>query len=323
MRDQEKLYSWSGLAREEGGTVGFSVIVPTRNRVATLPRAVESVLMQDLEDFELIIVDDASTDETREYVKNLSDQRIRYHRNVDALGASGARNVGIDLAEMPLIAFLDSDDEWRPAKLRRNWDLASTAADSSAWIGFNAIEVRGDDGSWIQPRRGPHAGEEAGEFILNGGGFIQTSAVFGPRTLIASTRFDQSLQHLEDWDLYLRASGTGARLLYQADVLTVHYADPRADRISLKVSSQSVERFLEVHAHGLSEQSRAVFELLRVAPALKAEGHGLRARRTAVSSFVTRGVNRRNLVRPFASVLFGPAPAWLAPYVRPQRLRRS
>jgi glycosyltransferase involved in cell wall biosynthesis len=300
------------------GSLGFSIVLPTRNRLGTLPRAVESVLVQDFPDFELIIVDDASTDATREYVERLDDPRIRYHLTSEAGGASRARNIGMDLARLPLIAFLDSDDEWRPSKLRRNWSLARSVVEPD-FLAFNAIEVRTSAGSWREPRRAPRPAEPVGEFILNGGGFIQTSAVFGSRALLVSTRFDPNIRALEDWDLYLRATRTGAPLLFQPEVLTVHHADPRGDRLSMTISPRDANRWLTAHGSALSRESRAVFDLIRTAPALKAAGHGWRARATAVRSFSVKGVRRRLFYRSLAYVMVGPAPPWLARYTPERR----
>jgi len=87
-----------------------SVILPTYNRLRTLPRAVESVLAQDMPEFELIIVDDASTDGTRAWLAGLRDPRIRTARLDHNGGPSAARNAGIAMALAPALAFLDSDD---------------------------------------------------------------------------------------------------------------------------------------------------------------------------------------------------------------------
>lgn len=94
-----------------------SVILPTHNRATTLPRAVASVLTQTMADFELIIVDDASTDETRAWLDTLDDPRIRVARAERNQGPSSARNAGIAMATAPVIAFLDSDDAYLPERL--------------------------------------------------------------------------------------------------------------------------------------------------------------------------------------------------------------
>lgn len=94
-----------------------SVILPTYNRAKTLPRAVASVLAQDEPDFELIIVDDASTDQTAAWLATLDDPRIRVARSERNQGPSAARNTGIELARAPAIAFLDSDDAYCSRRL--------------------------------------------------------------------------------------------------------------------------------------------------------------------------------------------------------------
>jgi glycosyltransferase involved in cell wall biosynthesis len=87
-----------------------TIILPTYNRAATLPRAVASVIAQKEPNFELIIIDDGSTDETRAWFATLDDPRIRVTVSKHSQGPSAARNIGIDMATAPVLAFLDSDD---------------------------------------------------------------------------------------------------------------------------------------------------------------------------------------------------------------------
>src|SRR3974390_267586 len=87
-----------------------TIVLPTHNRAATLPRAVASVIGQNEPDFELIIIDDGSTDETHAWLATLNDPRIRVTQTECNQGPSAARNIGINMAAAPVIAFLDSDD---------------------------------------------------------------------------------------------------------------------------------------------------------------------------------------------------------------------
>src|SRR5262245_56314305 len=91
-----------------------TVIVPTYNREAWLRRSIDSVRNQTFQNWQLLIVDDGSTDGSFELVKELAgqDSRISWMRNVRTKGPAGARNSGIDCATGRYIAFLDSDDEW-------------------------------------------------------------------------------------------------------------------------------------------------------------------------------------------------------------------
>ena len=89
-----------------------SVIIPTFNREDLLPRAISSVLGQSFKDFELIIVDDASTDNTKEIVSTYKDERIIYTRHESNRGQNAALNTGLSIAKGQYVSFLDSDDEW-------------------------------------------------------------------------------------------------------------------------------------------------------------------------------------------------------------------
>jgi len=95
----------------------FTVVIPTHNRSAYLKEAVESVLAQTFTDFELIIVDDHSEDDTKQVVQSIPDGRIKYILNDHAPGGAGARNAGIFRAKGEWVAFLDDDDLWLPKKL--------------------------------------------------------------------------------------------------------------------------------------------------------------------------------------------------------------
>lgn len=102
-----------------------SVIIPTRNRLALLKRALTSVLTQTFEDLECLVVDDASTDGTREVVAEFEDTRLVYLHHDTQRHASASRNTGIASARGDLIAFLDDDDEWLPVKLEKQVSLLS------------------------------------------------------------------------------------------------------------------------------------------------------------------------------------------------------
>ena len=94
-----------------------SVIIPTHNRASLLLRAIKSVLAQSFTDFELLIVDDGSSDDTPTVVAGLSDPRIRSFRHSRSRGSAASRNTGIANAVGEYLAFLDDDDEFLPTKL--------------------------------------------------------------------------------------------------------------------------------------------------------------------------------------------------------------
>jgi glycosyltransferase involved in cell wall biosynthesis len=94
-----------------------TIILPTHNRAAILPRAVASVMAQNEPDFELVIINDGSTDDTRAWLETLDDPRIRVVHSEYNQGPSAARNIGIDMAVAPVLAFLDSDDLYGKGRL--------------------------------------------------------------------------------------------------------------------------------------------------------------------------------------------------------------
>ena len=100
-----------------------SVIIPTYNRAHLIDKAIKSVLNQTYQDFEIIVVDDGSTDNTNEVLKNFTDSRIHYIFHTSNLGVSAARNTGIKTSQGEYIALLDSDDDWLPEKLDKQVDV--------------------------------------------------------------------------------------------------------------------------------------------------------------------------------------------------------
>ena len=123
-------------------TPKVSVIIPTYNRAHLVGRAIRSVLNQTYQDFEIIVVDDGSTDNTEEVVKSFNDPRIRYIRHEENKGAAAARNTGIKAAKGKFIAFQDSDDEWLPKKLEKQMEAFDNASPKVGvvYTGFWSIE---------------------------------------------------------------------------------------------------------------------------------------------------------------------------------------
>jgi len=128
-----------------------SVIIPTWNRAAALAKAIDSVVSQTHRNWEVVVVDDGSTDDTRSMVSKLSetDPRIRYIYQANA-GVSAARNCGIALAKGDFVAFLDSDDSWEPWKLELQVACLRTHPElGMVWTDMAAI---GPDGAVAHPR---------------------------------------------------------------------------------------------------------------------------------------------------------------------------
>jgi glycosyltransferase involved in cell wall biosynthesis len=104
-----------------------SVVLPTYNRANLVGRAITSVIAQSFKDWELLVIDDGSTDETVEVVKGFVDGRVTYVRRQANGGVSAAQNEGVARARGPFISFLHSDDEFLPSKLEEQVALLESA----------------------------------------------------------------------------------------------------------------------------------------------------------------------------------------------------
>jgi glycosyltransferase involved in cell wall biosynthesis len=181
-------------------TFEVSVIIPTFNRRAMLLEAIDSVLAQTNQSFELIVIDDGSTDGSAEHLRGLA-KSIRFER-IDHCGPGAARNRGVALARAPLIAFLDSDDLWAPTKLERQ--LAFMNANPDCAISqTNEIWIR--NGRRVNP--GSRHRKRSGDIFIDSlrTCLISMSATMMRTDLFRSlTGFDESMLAAEDYDLWLR-----------------------------------------------------------------------------------------------------------------------
>ena len=116
-----------------------AVVIPVRNRRSVVVRAIESVLKQEFIDFELVVVDDGSSDDTADVVDAILDPRLRLIRQDSASGANAARNRGVAETTAPIVAFLDSDDEYCPDKLAVVVEIFARQPDLGALLDSYAI----------------------------------------------------------------------------------------------------------------------------------------------------------------------------------------
>ena len=190
-----------------------SVVIPTYNRAAFLPDALESAFAQTYRDFELIVVDDGSDDDTAQVVARFGD-RLRYLRQ-EHRGVSAARNAGLAAATAPYLAFLDSDDLWAPEMLATGIDYMETHPECGLVCSDFAVgEIRGGSApvrweSFLGVRRAHRLVQTAGFPELLDGNFVSLcTAVVRTSAAREVGGFDESFLYMEDWDFALRV---GAR----------------------------------------------------------------------------------------------------------------
>ena len=179
----------------------ISVIIPTFNRALKTARAVASVLYQRYTDYEIVVVDDGSDDDTPIFLKQFG-KRIRRIEHTKNRGVSAARNTGIRNSDSPFIAFLDSDDYWLPGKLEKQMDFFSSEPEA---VICQTEEIWIRNGRFANPakkHRKPTGDLFTPSLKLC---LISPSAVMVKRSLLDEVGlFDESLPACEDYDLWLR-----------------------------------------------------------------------------------------------------------------------
>jgi len=201
-----------------------SVIIPTYNREALLPRAIESVIAQTFEDWEIVLVDDGSTDGTpriaRDCAKRLGDRLVYIPQ--DNRGSSAARNRGIDASRGRFVAFLDSDDEFLPEKLERQIALFNARPTLGlVYSDFSFLDSAGKQHTSRLRTKFPIALDVPAELVAPGlyacteslfdtlirGYFIATIVGMVRREVLGdAVRFDENQAYAEEWLFYLRVA---------------------------------------------------------------------------------------------------------------------
>lgn len=181
-----------------------SIILPTYNRADLILRSINSVLAQTAKDFELIIIDDGSTDNSENIIRNIMDPRLRYIKLGKNLGGSAARNTGIRTAKADFIAFQDSDDEWLPEKLEKQIKILRDTSSNLGVVysGFWRLE-NGKKTYLPSPDTSYKHGHILNQLLY--GNFITTQAALVRKCCFEKVGlFDESLPRLQDWELFLR-----------------------------------------------------------------------------------------------------------------------
>lgn len=246
-----------------------SIVIPTYNRATLIERAINSVLAQTLQDFEIIIVDDASQDDTEAVVKSLTDSRIKYLKHPTNLNGSAARNTGIKAARGEYLALLDSDDEWLPNHLA----IKMNYLQNNTYRGiFGSYYIYYSDDLIRQVIcQSPPKDCSLAEYILSGKGDTRTSTFVFETEAIKAIMFDENLDKHQDWDLAIRFARVYKFGCETTSTVIAHY--DRQQSISLKINHKASQLFLQRCSSELSDRTLARFYLIMLAlRTLKAEG---------------------------------------------------
>jgi glycosyltransferase involved in cell wall biosynthesis len=218
----------------------FSVIIPVYNRAAALSAAIQSVLAQTCQDFEIVVVDDGSTDNPSRIVAEFCDPRIRFVAQENQ-GGGAARNRAIDESRGRFIAPLDSDDIFLPHHLEA---MKTLLEKSGATAGYARILVdRGNGKSFIKPPRAIREDEDMGEYLLCRRGFVPTITLVVERMLAAKVRYHANLRAAEDTDFAMRLALARCRFVMaeRPGAVWKDIADPA--RTSAGMAAARTKRF--------------------------------------------------------------------------------
>lgn len=210
-----------------------SVIIPTHNRAPLISQAIESVLRQTCQDFEIIVVDDASTDNTEEVVKGLNDLRIRYLRLERNHGAPWARNSGAAAANGEFLAFLDSDDIWYPPLLERQVSALVDFPPNVGMVCCGLIRKQGDTCQVLIPGT---RGLSFDENLIFGNGICTSSFLVRKTAFQAVGGFSVEFSSFQDFDFLLRM--TAKYQVASIDEVLMEYRLGN-DSISLNMDSKA------------------------------------------------------------------------------------
>ncbi len=228
----------------------FSVVIPAYNRETHIANAIRSVLAQQYENFEVIIVDDGSTDKTAEVVKSFADHRVKYFYQENKERAA-ARNTGVKNSTGDFITFLDSDDEFLPGHLQTVHKFIS--ANASYKVFCTSFQIVSDTKTIVNQLPSDIRGGLIGENFLSCNGVFLSAAVARRFPFIE----DRNMAGLEDWELWLRIASVQKMIGNQEITTQMNNHDARS---VLQTTRENIEqRFESFYIHVLNNPDIKTF----------------------------------------------------------------
>jgi glycosyltransferase involved in cell wall biosynthesis len=214
-----------------------SVIIPTYNSVRYLTQAIDSVLAQTFRDYEILVIDDGSTDETEEALRCYAD-RARYIRQQNS-GVAVARNRGIAESRGRYIAFLDADDTWLPHKLELQ--LEALASHRSYLACHSAFSVVAADLTPLYIHRIKRVGSTLEDLLMRGNVIGSICTVLCERSLFETAKdFDPALSQCADWDMWIRLAALTEFLYIDDPLVTYRQHDNNMSRNAALLEYDSI-----------------------------------------------------------------------------------
>ena len=247
-----------------------SVIIPTYHREHLLPRAIDSVLSQTFEDFEVLVIDDGPSAATAAVVADYEkrDRRVRYCAQPVNSGLSAARNRGLRESTGRYVTFLDDDDEWMHDKLKRQIDIFSYHNDDIGMVYGGITEVvdinnRVCDSYQRTPIHRGYIYENVLESnVIYGGG---STVMLRGQVVDLIGYFDENLNHAEDWEYWIRVSKSFKVDFVPEPIARYYLSDPNRMSANLARALESRSQIYDKYESDLRKAKKAHLFMLQTA----------------------------------------------------------
>lgn len=217
----------------------FTIVIPTYNRAGFIRKTIDSLLLQDFKDFEILVVDDGSTDNTEDIISGINDDRIIYLKKKNGERAA-ARNFGAQHARGRFINFFDSDDLAYPHHLSTAHTFINQSEPEIFHLGY---DIKDDQGRLLKRA---DSKLNIQQHIIRGN-FLSCNGVFIRHSVILKNQFneDRSLSSLEDWELWIRMASRYSFYHHPKVTSTVIHHDERSVfATDLEKIKNKAERFI-------------------------------------------------------------------------------
>lgn len=277
----------------------ISVIIPTYNRENIIVNTINSVLKQTYSNFELLIIDDASTDNTEQKINEIKDKRIKYIKLPTNTKGTKPRNVGIKLSQGDFIAFLDSDDCWLPDKLEKQIKfIYNSGLYNKNLLCFTGVIFKDKEYCKEKLNKPLYKDEDIMDYILVRNNTVQTSTFMVTSSIAKKTLFDSNLKRHQDWDFCIRLRNNNTNFLYLPDCLTIYNIDNSFARIGNTYKNEEVSlKWLERRKDDLSIKAQWAFKVKTITNFYIQRKERKKALKTLVKAYFYQGINHKIFIK--------------------------
>ena len=243
----------------------FSVVIPTYNRENIIKKAIDSVLSQSFQDFEIIIIDNGSTDNTKQFIKSYSHAKINYFCQIGSGSPASPRNAGIRNSLAPWVCFLDSDDYWLPNKLEVLNQAIKANKEADVFYHYEIMlnQNTGKETVLSHHRRLDNMYKD----MLENGNQLSTSATTIRKSFLNDHQLFFNENHdfdiVEDYDLWLRVANKKAEFFLIKEVLGVYVVNGQNLISDWSLYMTNLKNLYHAHIYEIQDYEKNMDKLWR------------------------------------------------------------